>query len=310
MASRLASCHRLRPSRTSTSCRRTRDDYPPRRRPSTPRLPPHASPRSPSIPTWVTVRCGRVSGLTCTIHSSPAPRHLADLVRTFFDMFQPQCPLVDTTLFLQAWENAGRVTENLSPANECLALVIQAWAARLTDHPAAIGSGAPTLQDLRNGAGRDFTAVGNRREEFARAAMERAMAAVDRRGALRMSSASCCAALTLLEFLITCAPARPLLLPSTRTLNVDRPQSASQGATHSGPTRRGGTSSRRRASTCATCSSTSAMTQLSGRCGLSRRRTGRSCGCSTRATRCPPCLAGASAPCLSLPSPLQLSTSP
>ena len=151
-------------------------------------------------------------------------------MRVFFDVFQPQCPLVDTMLFLQAWENAGRVTENLSPANECLALVIQvrslsllvqlpprdeleltrgtfsqAWAARLTDHPAAIGNGAPSLQDLRNGARRDFTAVGNRREEFARTAMERAMVAVDQRGALRLSSASCCAALTLLEFLITCA---------------------------------------------------------------------------------------------------------
>ncbi|GAA5923652.1 hypothetical protein JCM3775_000461 [Rhodotorula graminis] len=155
----------------------------------------------------------RLSASTASINATSPSARLASLslghdlgdhlVRVFFDVFQPQCPLVDTMLFLQAWENAGRVTENLSPANECLALVIQAWAARLTDHPAAIGNGAPSLQDLRNGARRDFTAVGNRREEFARTAMERAMVAVDQRGALRLSSASCCAALTLLEFLIT-----------------------------------------------------------------------------------------------------------
>ncbi|BGP39142.1 hypothetical protein JCM10449v2_003080 [Rhodotorula kratochvilovae] len=130
------------------------------------------------------------------------------LIRTFFDMFQPQCPLVDVSLFLPAWENAGRMLENLSPANECMALVIQAWAARLTDHPAVVGSGAPTLQELRSGGGRDFTPVGNRREEFARAAMERAMAAVDQRGALRLASSVCCAALTLLEFLVTWSDAK------------------------------------------------------------------------------------------------------
>ncbi|GAA6054141.1 hypothetical protein JCM3770_003216 [Rhodotorula araucariae] len=130
------------------------------------------------------------------------------LVRTFFDVFQPQCPLVDVSLFLPAWENAGRTLENLSPTNECMALVVQAWAARLTDHPAIIGSGAPTLQDLRNGGGRDFTPVGNRREEFARAAMERALAAVDLRGALRLSSSVCCTALTLLEFLVTWSDAK------------------------------------------------------------------------------------------------------
>lgn len=50
---------------------------------------------------------------------------LAELVRTFFDILQPQCPLVDQDMFMQAWEASGRVPENMSPANECLALVIQ-----------------------------------------------------------------------------------------------------------------------------------------------------------------------------------------
>ncbi|GAA5994266.1 uncharacterized protein JCM10292_001966 [Rhodotorula paludigena] len=136
-------------------------------------------------------------------YSSYLPQDLSEhLVRHFFDVFQPQCPLVDTPQFIRAWEAAGRVVENLSPANEVLALVIQAWAARLTDHPHVVGQGAPSLQDLRGGEGRDFTAVGNRRDEFARQALQRALDAVDRRGALRLASAAGCAALTLLEFLV------------------------------------------------------------------------------------------------------------
>ncbi|BGP23916.1 hypothetical protein JCM10295v2_002817 [Rhodotorula toruloides] len=125
------------------------------------------------------------------------------LVRTFFDILQPQCPLVDQDMFMQAWEASGRVPENMSPANECLALVIQAWAARITDNPAVIGSGGPTLDILKRGEGQDFTEVGNRRQDFARAALQRALNTVDQRGALRLASATSCSALTLLEFLVT-----------------------------------------------------------------------------------------------------------
>ncbi|GAA5910710.1 hypothetical protein JCM5296_006820 [Sporobolomyces johnsonii] len=135
--------------------------------------------------------------------NSQVSREIGDhLIRTFFAVFQPQCPLVDQELFEGAWTLAGRVSENLSPANECLAAVIQAWAARISDHPLIVGQ-APTLEDLRNGQGRDFTLMGNRREEFARAMRERALRLVDQKGALRLSSAACCSALSLLEFLVT-----------------------------------------------------------------------------------------------------------
>ncbi|GAA5861270.1 hypothetical protein JCM3774_002248 [Rhodotorula dairenensis] len=125
------------------------------------------------------------------------------LVRIFFDVFQPQCPLVDEDYFLQAWQAAGCDASNLTPALECLALAIQAWAARFTDHVSVIGSNGPTLAELRNGAGRDFTMIGKLREGFARGILQRAIETVDRRAGLRTASTACCSALVLLEFLVT-----------------------------------------------------------------------------------------------------------
>ncbi|GAA6042007.1 hypothetical protein JCM8097_009142 [Rhodosporidiobolus ruineniae] len=133
------------------------------------------------------------------------------LIRTYFAVYQPQCPLVDEAMFMAAFEAAGRVTDNLGPANECLALVIQAWAARSSDHHLVAGPGAPSLSDLRApssspsapGQQRDFTPVGNRRDEFARAMCDRALRAIDEKGLLRTSSTAACSALCLAEFLVT-----------------------------------------------------------------------------------------------------------
>jgi len=101
-----------------------------------------------------------------------------------------------------AWNLAGQVAENLTPANECLAAVLQAWASRISDSPLIVGYGVPRLEEVRKTGG-DFTIVGNRREEFATAMKERALRLVDEKGLLRISSAASCSALTLLEFLVT-----------------------------------------------------------------------------------------------------------
>lgn len=108
------------------------------------------------------------------------------------------------------FEAAGKRAEGMTPANECLCLVIQAWAARFSSHLLIAGPGAPALSELRT-AGRDFTMLGNRRDEFALAMRDRALAACDRHGLLRTSSAAACAALTLLEFLVTCTSPISLL---------------------------------------------------------------------------------------------------
>ncbi|GAA5897114.1 hypothetical protein JCM6882_001796 [Rhodosporidiobolus microsporus] len=126
------------------------------------------------------------------------------LTHTFLTHLHPQCPLFDQDAFMQAFEAAGRVAENMTPANECLALVMQAWAARFSDFHLILGAGAPTHSEIRQSgaSGRDFTILGNRRDVFAKAMAERAIQAVDRRGVLRNSSAVGSAALTLLEFLV------------------------------------------------------------------------------------------------------------
>lgn len=84
----------------------------------------------------------------------------------------------------------------------------QAWGARFSDHPLVLGQeGAkslPKLDDLRAHVGRDFTEVGNRREEFARAMVDRALKKIDEKGTLRKASAAGCSALLLVEFLLTC----------------------------------------------------------------------------------------------------------
>lgn len=137
------------------------------------------------------------------VHSQISRDISSELISTFFSVLHPICPLVDRDQFEMAWSLAGQVAENLTPANECLAAVLQAWASRISDSPMIVGFGVPCLEDLRKGGGGDFTLVGNRREEFAHAMKERALRLVDERGLLRISSAAACSALTLLEFLVT-----------------------------------------------------------------------------------------------------------
>jgi hypothetical protein len=97
----------------------------------------------------------------------------------------------------------------LTPANECLAAVLQAWASKISDNPLIVGYGVPTLDEIRKdgesagGGGADYTLVGNRREDFAQAMKERALRLVDEKGLLRISSGAAASALTLLEFLVT-----------------------------------------------------------------------------------------------------------
>lgn len=72
----------------------------------------------------------------------------------------------------------------------------------------------PTLASLRSDPNRgDLTQMGNRREAFARGMLGRALDKMDQNGAWRTPSAAGCAALLLVEFLVTCECRAP---PSTR----------------------------------------------------------------------------------------------
>ncbi|KDE09035.1 hypothetical protein MVLG_00754 [Microbotryum lychnidis-dioicae p1A1 Lamole] len=164
--------------------------------------PDHGSPPPPTAPPL-----SLVTGPQSRIISTQLGLAVQDhLVQTYYTVFQVQMHVVDWPVFQQTWDNAGRNAAAMSPTNECLAVVIQAWAARFSDHPVVLGQeGAltlPTLNDIRHHNGQDFTDVGNRREPFARAMLDRALQVCDERGALRKASAACCTALLLLEFLM------------------------------------------------------------------------------------------------------------
>ncbi|GAA6016164.1 hypothetical protein JCM10207_004468 [Rhodosporidiobolus poonsookiae] len=135
------------------------------------------------------------------------------LIQLYFRVLHQQCPQVDKDLFMRAYEAADRRIENLGPGNECLAMAMQAWASRWSDHPLIIGGSAPTLEDLRKPHGRDFSVLGNRRDEFVRAMQDRALRMVDQRGVLRTSSAAGTTCLSLLEMLLTFD--QPHRLPTT-----------------------------------------------------------------------------------------------
>lgn len=160
----------------------------------------HTTPRPPSRQDLIHLSSS--SSQSQLVHSQISRDISSELISTFFSIQHQICPLVDQAQFEIAWNLAGQVTENLTPANECLAAVIQAWASKISDSPLIVGYGVPSLEELKKGGG-DFTLIGNRREEFAQAMKERALRLVDEKGLLRISSAAACSALTLLEFLVT-----------------------------------------------------------------------------------------------------------
>lgn len=61
------------------------------------------------------------------------------------------------------------------------------------------------MSDLRVLEGENFGQYGKKRDQFARAMLERAVNAVDTSGSLRKASGQCVAALLMLEFLLTCS---------------------------------------------------------------------------------------------------------
>lgn len=90
----------------------------------------------------------------------------------------------------------------MTPSLQCLCYVIQAFAARYSDHPSIIGTAAPSLTTLKFGV--NYSEYGKRRESFALAMEERALKAVDENGILRRASYVSTGALLMLEFLTTC----------------------------------------------------------------------------------------------------------
>lgn len=67
---------------------------------------------------------------------SELSRHL---VRIYFSSVQLTLPAISPEAFYMSWQQAGERSDRMGPAQEVLCAVIEAWAARFSDHPVVSG---------------------------------------------------------------------------------------------------------------------------------------------------------------------------
>ncbi|GAA5911441.1 hypothetical protein JCM5296_004735 [Sporobolomyces johnsonii] len=140
-----------------------------------------------------------------------------------------QIPVVDFDHLKRELNQVGGNVDALQPDMRCLSHVLQAWAARLSDHPAITGSNpkAPTgFRDLLQPAVRSVSDAGATRDRFAKALLERALRSLDETGLWRKPTKSSCATLVVLEMLLSWNDAerqngRPLLSAAVEHLRIN-----------------------------------------------------------------------------------------
>lgn len=98
----------------------------------------------------------------------------------------------------------GRRIEQLDDANQVLCTVLLALGARCSDHPALIGSSAPSLSSLRDAthADTDLRMYGSLRAHACDTLVQQALQLADVKGSFRKASPENVAALILLEGLL------------------------------------------------------------------------------------------------------------
>jgi hypothetical protein len=63
---------------------------------------------------------------------SELSRHL---VQVYFSSVHLTLPAISPEAFYMSWQQAGERSDRMTPAQEVLCAVIEAWAARFSDHP-------------------------------------------------------------------------------------------------------------------------------------------------------------------------------
>lgn len=63
------------------------------------------------------------------------------LVKVFFQAVHLNLPAISPEAFYMEWQRAGERSDRLTPAQEVLCVVMEAWAARFSDHPVVGGAG-------------------------------------------------------------------------------------------------------------------------------------------------------------------------
>ncbi|GAA5871332.1 hypothetical protein JCM1840_004415 [Sporobolomyces johnsonii] len=151
------------------------------------------------------------------------------LIEVYEHVVHGQIPVVDFDHFKRELNQVGGNVDALQPDMRCLSHVLQAWAARLSDHPAITGSNpkAPTgFRDLLQPAVRSVSDAGATRDRFAKALLERALRSLDETGLWRKPTKSSCATLVVLEMLLSWNDAerqngRPLLSAAVEHLRIN-----------------------------------------------------------------------------------------
>ncbi|GAA5821968.1 hypothetical protein JCM11251_004802 [Rhodosporidiobolus azoricus] len=130
-----------------------------------------------------------------------------DLFEAYEKLLHPQLPLLDLSAFFTAFRRAQHNISLLSIEDRAIASIMHAWGARFIDHPAVMGShgkGAPpSLKDLLQPATEEIAEAGMIRDKFATTLLEKAVQAVDEAALWRKPSKQNCAALLVLEVLVS-----------------------------------------------------------------------------------------------------------
>ncbi|BEI88931.1 uncharacterized protein CcaverHIS019_0202930 [Cutaneotrichosporon cavernicola] len=131
-----------------------------------------------------------------------------ELVKVYFSSVHLTLPAISPETFYRLWKQAGERSDRMSPAQEVLCAVIEAWAARFSDHPVVLGMNPneqhtgpklilATESDHSGSLIVDQSHYGQKRLRVCFALVERARKLIDQHGILRKPSLTGVQALAL-----------------------------------------------------------------------------------------------------------------
>ncbi|GAA6029848.1 hypothetical protein JCM8097_001077 [Rhodosporidiobolus ruineniae] len=130
----------------------------------------------------------------------------ADFLEVYKEAFHPQLPVIDLDALGQALYTAKYDVHALPPADRAVVAILAAWGSCFTDRPAVTGSRAQnpiTLRDLLDPAVQVPSETGRERSRFVAFMLNRALEAVDEAGLMRKPTRQNCAALLVLDTLVS-----------------------------------------------------------------------------------------------------------
>ncbi|GMK56534.1 hypothetical protein CspeluHIS016_0303740 [Cutaneotrichosporon spelunceum] len=189
-----------------------------------------SSERENKIVRWT--RCNNVGDeLASRALGSELSRHL---VQVYFSSVHLTLPALNPEAFYMSWQQAGERSDRMTPSQEVLCAVIEAWAARFSDHPVVLGMDPnkpnknrklllATGADERDALNIDQSRYGQQRLRVCSALVERARKLIDQHGILRkpsLTGAQALALFTQLQHMTDHNPEAPEHLMETEMLHT------------------------------------------------------------------------------------------